>query len=211
MNEKKKFYKKPWLWIILAIVFGIGLAVGGIESDTPSQKDETAKQEQKADEKEKAKEEKKKEDEIAKEEESKDKKKADEKALAKEYQEFIADHSGRFSDNMFKFSDVMLNADLMSQDWIIKAAVTFLETISLCDEALNYSQEKVPDVFREFHSIYTEAMKKYKYVAEELPSAIDNQDVARMEELNDIMKEATKLIEDAAPVLEKALQAASSM
>ena len=74
-----------------------------------------------------------------------------------------------------------------------------------------YSQEKVPDVFREFHSIYTEAMKKYKYVAEELPSAIDNQDVARMEELNDIMKEATKLIEDAASVLEKALQPASSM
>lgn len=211
MNEKKKFYKRPWFWIILAIVFGIGLAVGEIESDTPSQKDETAKQEQKADEKEKAKEEKKKEDETAKEEESKDKKKADEKALVKEYQEFIADHTDRFGDNMLKFSDVMLNADPMSQDWIIKAAVTFLETTALCDEALNYSQEKVPDVFREFHSIYTEAMKKYKYVAEELPSAIDNQDVARMGELNDIMKEATKLIEDAAPVLEKALQAASSM
>ena len=211
MNEKKKFYKRPWFWIILAIVFSIGLAMGGIESDTPSQKDETVKQEQKADEKEKAKEEKKKEDETAKEEESKDKKKADEKALVKEYQEFIADHTDRFSDNMLKFSEVMLNADPMSQDWIIKAAVTFLETTALCDEALNYSQEKVPDVFREFHSIYTEAMKKYKYVAEELPSAIDNQDVARMGELNDIMKEATKLIEDAAPVLEKALQAASSM
>lgn len=81
MNEKKKFYKRPLLWIILAIVFDIGLAVGGIESDTPSQKDETAKQEQKADEKEKAKGEKKKEDEIAKEEELKDKKKVDEKAL----------------------------------------------------------------------------------------------------------------------------------
>lgn len=103
----------------------------------------------------------------------------------KEYNNFIIKHTSEFSDNMYKFSDLLLNPTY-TDEWYAQLASTIAILEDHTKQVLDYKD--VPKKYKKVHEEYYKAMEKYKIIAEELPEAIDNLDAQKVNQLNKVME-----------------------
>ena len=188
--EKKKWYKKWWVWAIAALIIFIIIPGGDDENEQATDKTDREKIVEKEEEQNK---------ELTEKEEPPAEKDSITKAESQKiyaYSTDMADHSKRFAECMNDFSRTFSAADY-SDEWIMNTAVILVEMDNLTNEIINYPQENGPAVFSRVHNLHVQGMKTYKYIANELPAAIDNFDAKRINELTVVFDEANGLMNQA--------------
>jgi len=175
------------LFIILGIIFSD-------EDKTAEPKKESVKAETKKEEP--VKEEKV--DQPTKEEVKAQAEAEAEKEKETAYRAFVVDHTTHFQDVFTRFSKQMSSYS-PTQDWTIDTAVVISEMAQLVKEAKEY--QDVPVKYQAVHAKYMQAMDQYGKVADELPTAIDNLDGNKMNELTQVMAKGNEYVTEASQEL----------
>jgi len=117
------------------------------------------------------------------------------------YTDFMVRHSGQVADTLTNISELMMNPTPEDENWVTKTVTSLITLEELAKEAIGFSP--VPEKYSEMHNTYLKAMEEFEYVAQNLPTAIDNQDDALINELasrimkaNEQMSEATKMAKE---------------